>query len=72
MENENKTFNTIKVSIPKPLKASLSISCTICTEMTPLTDYEESMIRHGNMMPIKICDKCKKAILYMRSQMPEE
>ena len=66
----NETYINNRFEIIKTTK--LSTKCMICDESTPLTDYEESLIYSGSHLNPKICDKCKKAILYIRSQMPEE
>jgi hypothetical protein len=70
MENNNKNTKTIKVS--DMAKCHLGVYCMICNEVVELTEQEKEMIHCGVRLPPKICDKCRKAILYMRSQMPEE
>lgn len=47
----------------------LGISCLVCGEPVPLTEMEESRLRHGMSIHSKICDKCKAAVLHMREQM---
>lgn len=47
----------------------LGVGCLICDEFVPLSPNEESMMR---AIHIKICDKCRSAILYTRRKMEEE
>ena len=71
-ESKNKSNNTITATF-KPIETRYSVRCMICDEYVPLTDIDEEMIRYGHRhIGNKICDKCKKAILYMRSMVPEE
>jgi hypothetical protein len=69
-ESKNKSNNTITTKLNK---IGYSVRCMICDEYVPLTDIEEEMIRYGHRhIGNKICDKCKKAVLYIRSMVPEE
>ena len=64
-------MSNVTAKLIKP-QYTYSIQCIICEESVQLTDKEVELMHCGNRLPPKICDKCKKAILYMRSQMPNE
>lgn len=48
----------------------LGTSCIICDEFVGLTENEKLSLLHGDTQ-VKVCDKCKKAILYLRKQIDE-
>ena len=59
----------------KESKIHTAIPCLICGESIPLTEVEEKMFLSSVPHPeirIKVCDKCKKAVLDIRSTMDEE
>lgn len=47
-------------------KIYIGADCIICGEPVDLTDDEKIRIERGHYAPCKVCDECKKAILYMR------
>ena len=53
-------------------KSHLGMACIICGESVKLTDNECLALRHGHKLDGKVCDKCKKAIMYMREQIEKE
>ena len=61
---------TITVNVPIT-NIGYSLPCIICDESVKLTEREEMSVRHGHHIPTKVCDKCKKAILYIRTQIKE-
>jgi hypothetical protein len=46
-------------------------NCIICDECIDLTENEKLSLLHGLGVQVKVCDKCKKAILYLRKQIDE-
>lgn len=60
---------TLTIKIDKQVSGSLCTKCIVCEEAVLLTQHEEHMLRCGKDVPTKICDKCKNAILYIRSQL---
>ena len=46
----------------------ISMGCLICGETVELTDYEEMFALSGRSV-VKVCDKCKKAVLAVRAEM---
>ena len=46
----------------------LGTVCAICEENVVLTPEEKTLLQYGHSIGIKICDKCKQAILRMRKQ----
>ena len=51
---------TKTIDLNKSPKAKIGTQCLICGEFIELTEYE---IHEG---VVKICDKCKKAVMQMR------
>lgn len=47
---------------------SLATSCLICNEFVILDDFEIARINYGRDVNPKICDKCKRAIMYIRKE----
>ena len=59
---------TIKV---KPL--GIGVSCTICGNTKELNEIEAEYARHfGTVAGIYICDECKNAIEWAKSQLSKE
>lgn len=56
----------------KSINSTLGVSCGVCGEFVPLTDMEEAMLLHGHRVQFKICEECRKTILYMRKKMQRE
>lgn len=50
-------------------KWSLGTPCIVCGETVPFTEYEEMLVYSGHNIQSKMCDKCKKAVLYIREQL---
>ena len=46
--------------------AAIAIGCIICGEYTSLTPEEESALYRGKTI-YKVCDKCRDAVIRMRS-----
>ena len=46
---------------------NLAIGCMVCGESIPLSEYEEMRVLGGGMIPPKICDDCKNAILWAKA-----
>lgn len=50
----------------------LSSPCLVCDELVELTQDESiSVLRYNRSIPNKVCEKCKKAIMYIRKQINE-
>ena len=49
------------------IKFSLGIGCLICHESMELTEMEREMLHYGKSL-IKVCDKCRQAVMEMRSR----
>ena len=64
--------NSATIEITEQAIYHLGISCLVCGESVPLTEIEEIRFEHKMNIPIKICDKCRAAILYVREQMPQD
>lgn len=47
-------------------------NCLICREPVRLTESELAALNYGIKTDSKICDKCKRAILYVRKQIEEK
>lgn len=76
-EEREAVDNYIKtISIPTEVTADLSnvyksticTSCIICGESIDLDEYEERCAQFGKPI-IKICDKCKAAVMKIRREM---
>lgn len=50
---------------------NIEASCIVCGEGVELTEEEVMSLNYGNCIHSKVCDKCKEAILYMRSELEE-
>ena len=46
---------------------NLAIGCMVCGESIALTEYEEMKLFGGGMIQPKICEDCKKAILWAKA-----
>lgn len=46
-------------------------ACLVCGDGVRLTEEEEMCLRYGHHIDVKICDKCKQAILHIRKQVEE-
>lgn len=70
----NKT--TIKFENTKTGQAvgscTLCISCIICGESVRLTEEEQLRLSYGLNIQSKVCDKCKRAVLYIRTKSDKE
>lgn len=46
------------------------LPCIVCKEPVGLTKEESDLVKYGRQAELgsKMCDKCKKAILYIREQ----
>lgn len=51
-----------------PPKCSLAVSCLVCGDGVELDEYEEQRMLAGLPLNPKICDECKKAILWAREK----
>ena len=49
-------------------KYGVATSCLICGETIELVDYEKNLVLSGHNV-VKICDKCKKAVLAVRAEL---
>ena len=65
IENNGK-IKTIKASPPETIK--IGVSCIICGDSVELNDYEAMC--HSNI--VKVCEKCKKAVMKMRETIEHE
>ena len=61
-----KPSDTSKIS---KLKIRVSKGCIVCGEPVQLTEMEELLLQHGRHIDSKVCENCKKAILYIRNEM---
>lgn len=52
-------------------RISLNTPCIICRESIELTSEEEMAIRYGNNI-VKVCGKCKQAVIKMRETIEHE
>lgn len=75
MKTEMKTEMTIArqedvfiTVTPDSIKDGIGVDCLICGEGIPLNENEKMDILHGGRIVIKICDKCKEAVLAMRRE----
>lgn len=55
----------------KPPKYSLAIPCLVCGDGVELDEYEEQRMMAGLSFNPKICDDCKKAILWAKERAVE-
>ena len=61
-----KDVNTTKLTIGH---ACLCTHCIICREPIELSELEsKAIIYSGGRVESKVCDKCRKAIMYLRNQ----
>lgn len=49
-------------------KKTLAMQCLICGEGVELNEFEEKLMLSGLPVTPKICDECKKAVLWARKQ----
>lgn len=52
-----------------PDSFGLCTCCIICGESVPLTQNDRIRLEHGHNIHIKVCDKCRTAVLRMRELM---
>lgn len=73
MEKVKKLSNYIDIKKDNDVdnKYHFSIGCLICNEPVPLTEEEESRMLYGLHIHSKICDKCKQAVLHVRTYMED-
>ena len=62
--------NTVTISLKNQPKARICMSCLICGESVPISEFEEARLLHGMDIHSKICDQCREAILYVRANHP--
>lgn len=43
--------------------------CLICRQPAKLTKSEISSLMYGENIDVKVCDKCREAVLYVRKQL---
>ena len=51
------------------VKPKIGVPCVICGEIVELTQIEESVSRNNTI--VKVCDKCKQAVMKMREHLKE-
>ena len=61
---ENITTDFTRISI-------YCVRCLICEESVELSEIEEMALENGKPV-LKVCDKCRKAVMKMREVMEEE
>ena len=44
----------------------IGINCIICDELCELDEGEKNALRHGYQV-VKICDDCKRVVLWMKN-----
>jgi len=66
--NSQNSTSTVQAKIPVDVKTWISKPCLICEDPVKLTDIEEYNLRCGGTV-IKVCDKCKQAILHIRQSL---
>lgn len=50
-------------------EAQLEIPCIVCGETVPLTENEKMLVCGGHIIQSQMCDKCKKAVLFIRERL---
>ena len=71
MLEEGQTTRLIYPSETQPHN-NICVGCLVCGEAATLSDFECAYLQilHGSI--VKVCDKCKAAILHVRKQLEEE
>lgn len=59
-------MDNITVDTLRNNKLQLGTPCIVCGETVPLTEDEEMLVYGGRNIQSKMCDKCKKAVLFIR------
>lgn len=62
---------TSTINTGDSVEPSIGTSCMICKETIVLTSEEQTLLQYGHSIHNKICDKCKRAILYIREQLKD-
>lgn len=62
-------MDNITVDTPRNNKLWLGTPCIVCGETVLLTEDEEMFVYGGCKIQSKMCDKCKKAVLFIREQL---
>lgn len=62
---------TSTINISNSIESSIGTNCMICEETIVLTPEEQTLLQYGHSIHNKICDKCKRAILYIREQIED-
>lgn len=65
---DEKDSNTVYVTCDVA-NVSYGTACIICGESVELTENEVILLKHGLSIHSKVCEKCKRAILYVRNQL---
>ena len=52
--------------------SDICVGCLVCGEAVPLSDFEYAYLHTTHGSVVKVCDKCKAAILHVRKQLEEE
>ena len=55
-----------------PLQTRFCVECIICGNAIELTENESLAVYHGKAAFIKVCDDCKSAITFAKSQREHE
>lgn len=49
-----------------------AMKCLSCENAIELSEEEKELLNTGHVLDLRLCDDCKKAILYARNKMLEE
>jgi len=71
MLEEGQTTKLIYPSETQPHN-DICVACLVCGEAVTLSDFEYASLQMPHGCVIKVCDKCKAAILHVRNQLEEE
>lgn len=50
-------------------KGRIGVACIVCGETVLLNEHEVLALKHRHNVDVKVCDECKKAILYIRDKL---
>lgn len=67
IENNGKTITITNSGFER---FALSVPCLICEEPVRLSPLEEMVCRNGTI--VKVCNKCKQAVMEIRTQLEKK